>query len=329
MKMAPYKALSEQVLAGGSVSRAEALKILESPADELLAVLDAAFAVRRHYFGRGVALHVIRNAQSGLCSEDCAFCSQSAAAKAPVERYPLQAVEDVVQGAHEARRLNAMRYCVVISGREPDPGDLRQICDAVRQIKREAPIQICTSLGLITREQARQLKEAGVDRYNHNLETSERFFPSICTTHTYAERVAAARAVKAAGMELCSGGLLGMGETLQDRVDLALALREVGADSIPVNFLDPRLGTKLEHRDRIKATDGLRALAMFRLVNPEREIRVAGGREACLGALQALALFVANSMFTNGYLTTPGQGIAADRAMIEAAGFHVTEVTQA
>ena len=168
-----------------------------------------------------------------------------------------------------------------------------------------------------------------MDRFNHNLETSERFYPTICTTHHYRDRVETVRVVKAAGLELCSGGLMGMGEMPKDRVELAFALREAGADSIPVNFLDPRPGTILEGRPRLSAAEGLRILAMFRLVNPERELRIAGGREVCLGALQVLALYPANSIFTNGYLTTSGQGYAADIAMIEAAGFHVTDMTHA
>ena len=174
-----------------------------------------------------------------------------------------------------------------------------------------------------------ELKAAGVDRYNHNLESSERFFPAICTTHSYAERKATAARVKAAGMELCSGGLMGMGETLEDRVDLALAMRDVKADSIPLNFLDPRPGTGLSNRPRIPAGDVLRTLAMFRFVHPDREIRIAGGREACLGPLQVLALYPANSMFTSGYLTTPGQGYQADRRMLEMAGFDIVEITDA
>lgn len=324
-----WKTLAEKVLSGGSVSRQEALAILESPDHELLALLDAAFAVRRHTFGRGVALHVIQNAQSGICSEDCAFCSQAAGAQGPLERYPLQSVQTIVQGAQAAQRLGALRYCVVISGRAPSEQTVAQICAAVRQIKREVPLQVCTSLGLLDKDQVRQLQAAGVNRYNHNLETSERYFNSICTTHTYAQRLATAKMVKAAGMELCSGGLLGMGETFQDRVDLAFALRAAEADSIPVNFLDPRPGTPLAGCRRLSPADCLRSLILFRLVNPAREIRMAGGREACLGPLQVLGLFAANSMFTNGYLTTPGQGVAADRAMLEAAGFQVTSITPA
>ncbi len=323
------KPLTQRILTGQSILREEALQILESSEDALLALLDAAFEVRRRYFGRGVRLHVLRNAQSGQCSEDCQFCSQSASSRVPIESYPLQSAEEIIHGARAAHQLGAVRYCIVISGRHPRPDCLDKICAVVRLIKQEIPIQICTSLGLLNQQEANQLRAAGVDRYNHNLETSERFFSSICTTHSYADRLATVRAVKAAGLALCSGGLLGMGETLQDRVDLAFALRDVAADSIPVNFLDPRPGTGLDHCGRLSPSDCLRALVMFRLVNPDREVRLAGGREACLGALQALALFPANSMFTNGYLTTPGQGYSADMAMLKAAGFHIAEITQA
>jgi biotin synthase len=207
-------------------------------------------------------------------------------------------VEKIIDGARKASDLNALRYCVVISGREPAEDDLDTICSAARQIKKEVPIEICTSLGLLNIEQARRLKAAGVDRFNHNLESSERFYPSICTTHSYAERMRTAEIVKAAGMELCSGGLIGMGESLEDRVEMAFALRDVKADSIPLNFLDPRPGTVLENIIRLSPSDCLHALAMFRFVHPDKEIRVAGGREACLGAMQVLSLYAANSIFT-------------------------------
>lgn len=326
--MSVWNELSNCVLAGGAIVRAEALAVLAAPDDELLEVLAAAFAVRRRYFGRDVTLHVIRNAQSGICTEDCAYCSQSAAATSDIPRYPLQTVEDIVEGAREAARLGAIRYCIVISARGPAETEIERVCAAVRRIKREQPIQICVSLGLLTPEKAARLKAAGVDRYNHNLETAERFYGHICSTHAYADRVATARQAKQAGLELCSGGLIGMGESPEDRVDLAFALRDLGADSIPVNFLDPRPGTRLEGLTRIRPVEALKVLAMFRLVNPDREIRIAGGREAVLGAMQVLALYPANSMFTRGYLTTGGQGCEADRAMVEAAGFEVTALIE-
>jgi biotin synthase len=324
-----WVALSRRVLAGEGIRHDEALAILNSDENELLNLLHAAFLVRQHYFSRKVSLHVIRNAKSGGCSEDCSYCSQSSASTGVVPCYPLQSEEELLQGAKEAQAMGAIRYCIVTSGRSPSRDDLDRIAEAVRRIKREYPLSICVSLGILTDAQAAELKAAGVDRYNHNLESSERFFPSICTTHTYVERKATAARVKAAGMELCSGGLMGMGETLEDRVDLALAMREVQANSIPLNFLDPRPGTGLKDRPRIPAGDVLRTLAMFRFVHPDREIRIAGGREACLGPLQVLALYPANSMFTSGYLTTPGQGYQADRRMLDMAGFEVVEITDA
>ena len=326
--MPDWNILSRRILDGAETSREEALAILTASEGELLDVLAAAFALRRRHFGLGVTLHVIRNAQSGICTEDCAYCSQSAVATSDIPRYPLQTVDSLVAGAREARNLGAIRYCMVISARGPADAEIDKVCEAVRRIKSESPIQVCTSLGLLTATQAARLKAAGVNRYNHNLETAERMYAQICSTHTYADRVATARTAKQAGLELCSGGLMGLGESLADRVDLAFALRELGVDSIPVNFLDPRPGTRLEGLTRIRPTEALKALAMFRFVNPDREIRIAGGREAVLGAMQVLALYPANSMFTRGYLTTAGQGCEADRAMVEAAGFEVTALIE-
>lgn len=320
---------ARRTLQGTIISRAEALELLMSSDDDLLDVIHAAFLIRRHYFGRSITIHVIKNAKSGLCSEDCAFCSQSGGANTDSPRYALQKVGELVTGAQDAHRLKAMRYCIVTSGKEPEPEELDMICEATRQIKKEVPIQICVSLGLLTVGQSLKLKKAGVDRFNHNLESSERFYPTICTTHSYADRKRTAEIVKASGMELCSGGLIGMGESLEDRVEMAFALREVEADSIPLNFLDPRPGTTLENLKRLSPADCLRALAMFRFVHPDKEIRVAGGREACLGSMQVLSLYAANSIFTKGYLTTPGQGYEEDMDMIAKAGFQVTDWTAA
>ena len=324
-----WKETAQEILQSNVMTREKALAVLKSSDDDLLAVLAAAFMLRRYYFGRGVAVHVIRNAKSGLCSEDCAFCSQAGVSTSEIQHYAMQTVQQLLDGARDAHNLKALRYCVVTSGRGPSEKELDIICEAVRQIKRDVPIQICTSLGLLSIEQAKQLKEAGVDRFNHNLETSERYYSSICSTHSYGQRVETTRTVKAAGLELCSGGLIGMGENLEDRVDMALALRDAQADSIPLNFLDPRPGTNLESLHRLTPHDCLRTLAMFRFVNPNKEIRVAGGRETCLGAMQVLALYPANSLFTTGYLTTPGQGYEADMEMIEKSGFHVTDWTAA
>ncbi|MEI7437224.1 MAG: biotin synthase BioB [bacterium] len=315
-----FNLLADRVLSGGSITRREAMMVLNSGDDELLAVLQAAFRVRVRYFGRRVRLHVIENAKCGMCTENCRYCGQSSNATGALA-YPLKSVGAILQGARKASRAGAYRYCIVTSGRAPSDAELARLCEALRRIKAELPIHTCASLGLLNATQARALAHSGLDRYNHNLETSDRFFSEICTTHTYADRLATTRVVKAAGLELCSGCLLGMGETVEDRIKIAFALKAAGSDAVPVNFLDPRPGTALAAQSRLKPSECLRILAMLRLVLPDREVRVAGGREACLGAMQSLALFAADSMFTRGYLTTGGQGLAKDRAMINDAGF--------
>lgn len=315
--------LASRILDGGILEFEEALMVLESGDDDLLKVLDAAFRIRSCYFGRKVSLHVIRNAKSGICSENCSFCSQSTLSESDIPRYPLLSVEEIYNGAKKAHEMMAKRYCIVTSGRGPSDKDINHICNAVRRIKAEVPIQICTSLGLLAEGQARQLKDAGVDRYNHNLESSERFYSSFCTSHSYRDRFQTAWFAKSAGLELCSGGIIGMGESFEDRVSMAFELKDIDADSIPVNFLNPRPGTPMEGHTKLTSGDCLRALAMFRFVNPTKEIRVAGGRESCFGAMQALALYAADSIFTTGYLTTAGQGYDADISMINQAGFTV------
>ncbi len=312
---------SEELLSGREANRDEALAVLTSSEDELLAVMQAAFVIRRRYFGRAVNLHILCNAKSGLCSEDCAFCSQSALASANIETYPMLGVDELVAAARDAVRRGAVKYCMVTSGRGPSEPDLEVFCEACRRIKREMRIHLCVSPGLLDAAQAQRLRAAGADRINHNLETSERFYSRICGTHRYGDRVQTILAAQSAGLEICCGGLMGMGESLEDRVDLAFALRALRVNSIPVNFLDPRKGTPLEGRPRLTPGECLRALAMFRFVNPATDIRAAGGREACIGALQPLCLYAANSIFTQGYLTTPGQGYDADLAMLRDAGF--------
>jgi biotin synthase len=327
--MTNWNRLVEQSLAGDPPSREDALAVLESAENELLLVLQAAFQVRRHYHGRDVRIHVLTNAKSGLCPEDCAFCSQSVRFETGVDRYQLKPVAALVAGAREAAALGAVKYCMVTSTRGPSERDLDTICEAVRQIKTELNISVCTSLGLLKEGQAERLAAAGVTRFNHNLESSRGHFPKICSTHSYDDRITTIRAAKAAGLEACCGGIMGMGETLLDRVQLAFELRELEVESIPVNFLDPRPGTPLGNQPRLSPQDCLRALAMFRLVNPSRDIRVAGGREANLRHLQPLALYPANSLFCNGYLTTPGQGPEADLRMIADLGFQVAELVAA
>ena len=320
-----WTALSERVLDGGTIGEDEALAILQSPDTELLEVLQGAYRIRRKHFGNKVSLHLLRNVKSGKCPEDCAFCSQSTSAINDVERYDFQTVGSIVEGAQAAVDRQAKRYCVVSSTRAPSPNELETICEAASQIKQKHPaLEICSSLGLLTEEKAVRLKESGVDRFNHNLETSENYFPEVVTTHNFGERVNTARIVKKVGLDLCCGGLFGMGESLQDRVDLAVALGALDVDSVPLNFLDPRPGTPFAGKPNpLTPNDCLRSLAMFRYMIPSVEIRIAGGRETTLRDLQPLALYPANSMFTAGYLTTGGQSYDKDKAMIEDAGFEI------
>lgn len=319
-----WHVFAEQVLAGEPLSRDQALMVLRADDLDLLDLLAAAYRVRYRWFGNTVQLYFLMNAKSGLCPEDCGYCSQSKVSTAPIQRYNLLGRDSLLDGARLAAERNAKTYCLVISGRSPTERELAVITAVVPEIKERYGLEVCACLGLLSPEQARRLKAAGVDKVNHNLNTSERFYGEICGTHTFRDRLNTLRAVREAGMELCSGGIVGMGEEDTDVVDMALALRELGAESIPVNFLNPIEGTPLAGTWRLNPRYCLKVLCMFRLVNPRSELRIAGGRELHLGSLQALGLYPANSMFVGDYLTTKGQPPEADYRMIEELGFVVT-----
>jgi len=321
--MADYMMLAEKALRDEPLTRAESRSVLDAPDDELLALLHAAFQVRSRYFGRTVRLQMLQNAKSGACQEDCHYCSQSAVSTAPIERYNLLPQKQMLEGARRAAASKAQRYCIVISGRSPLDREIEEIAGAVRAIKQEIPIQICCSLGLMSEEQAKRLKAAGVDRVNHNLNTSEAYHASICTTHTFQDRLATITNARAAGLEICSGGIVGMGEKDDDVIDLAMALREVKPDSIPLNTLHPVTGTPLENCDELTPQRCLKVLCLFRFLHPRTEIRIAGGREYNLRSLQPLALYPADSVFVNGYLTTPGAPAPEVWGMIEDLGFRI------
>jgi biotin synthase len=229
-------------------------------------------------------------------------------------------VETLVEGARKAKAAGAWKYCMVTATRGPSNRDLDVICEATRRIKAEVGVKVCTSLGILTAEKAQRLAEAGVDRFNHNLETSERLYSKVVSTHGYQDRLQTTKFAKEAGMEVCSGGIIGMGEEVEDVIDLCFSLRKVGATSVPVNFLDPRPGTPFEKYPRVEPLFALRVLSLFRFVHPEVDVRAAGGREVTFRALQPLVLLAANSIFTNGYLTTGGQGQDEDLQMIRDMG---------
>lgn len=318
-----WSVLAERVLAGYRLTEQDGLSILGAPDDELLELLAAAFRIRRRYFGKRVQLYMLINAKSGLCPEDCAYCSQSKVSNAAIERYRLLSADELLDGARRAAAQNAKTYCIVISGRGPSETELQAITAVVPRIKAECQVSVCACLGLLNLDQARRLKACGVDRVNHNLNTSEVNYRSICSTHTYQDRLATLDAVRQSGLGVCSGGIIGMGEEPIDVVRMALALREQDACSIPVNFLNPIDGTPLEGTWRLNPRYCLKVLAMFRFVHPDREIRIAGGRELHLGWLQPLGLYPANSLFIGDYLTTNGQAADEDSRMIEEMGFEI------
>ena len=324
-----WHALADQVLAGHAVTVDEALSILQASDDELLDCVAAAYRLRRRWFGKTVQLYFLMNAKSGLCPEDCGYCSQSKVSEAEIPRYNLLSRDKLLAGAEMAAANGAKTYCIVISARGPNEREMAAVTTIVPEIKRKYNLQICACLGLLTPEQAQQLKDCGVDKVNHNLNTSEEFYADICSTHTYADRVATLQAVREAGMELCSGGIVGMGERDADVVQMALHLRELKVESIPVNFLNPIGGTPLAGRGELNPRYCLKVLAMFRFVNPDREIRIAGGREMHLGSLQPLGLYIANSIFVGDYLTTKGQAPEADYRMIKDMGFEITKGEEA
>jgi biotin synthase len=321
-----HRAIAEGALAGRAPTREQALAVLRAPDVELGDVLWAAFAVRERHFGRRVKLCMLNNARSGLCPEDCGYCSQSAVATSDIPRYRLKSVPELVAGARQARHAGARRYCMVTSARGPSARDVALVAAAARAIRAELPeLELCVSLGLMGDAEAGALRQAGVDYVNHNLNTSRRHYPAICSTHTFDDRVATVESAKRAGLRACSGVIVGMGEDDDDLVDVAAALAALEVESLPVNFLLPIAGTPLAAQTPPDAGRALRALCLFRLTNPRAEIRAAGGRESSLGEVPGLALFAANSIFVDGYLTTPGQSHADARAMVTALGFEVEE----
>jgi len=316
--------LAERVLSGHETTPEEALAILRAPGDELLDILAAAYKLRRRWFGNTVQLYFLMNAKSGLCPEDCHYCSQSRISTAEISRYNLLSREKLLDGARLAAERGSKTYCIVISARGPSEREIQAVEKIVPEIKARHDLEVCACLGLLTPDQAQRLAACGVNKVNHNLNTGAEFYDKICSTHSYADRVETLKAVRAAGLELCSGGIIGMGERDEDVVQMALALRELEVESIPLNFLIDIDGTPLARSQGLTPRYCLKALAMFRFVNPTSELRIAGGRELHLGSLQPLGLYAANSIFVGDYLTTKGQPPEADYRMIEEMGFVVT-----
>jgi biotin synthase len=268
-------------------------------------------------------VHILNNVQSGHCREDCGYCAQSKNSTAPIRKYPMKSDEEIFAEAEAAAKAGASRYCMALSGRGPSLAQTEKLAGLIREMKERYPIELCLSMGFVDEERARLLADAGLDRLNHNLNTSESHYREICSTHGYGDRLRTLATAKKCGLESCSGLIVGMGEKSQDIVEVAIQLRELEVASIPVNFLIPIEGNPVQGDGSLTPERCLRVLALMRLVNPAAEVRISAGREGHLRTLGALALWPANSLFVEGYLTTGGAGEQETYRMIEDAGFDV------
>jgi biotin synthase len=308
-----------------SLTRDEVRAIAALPLDDLPDLIALAHKVRLAYCGADVELESLINAKSGACPEDCAFCSQSVKFDTGVDVYAYLDVDEVVEAAKATRAAGATQFCIVVAVRGPSERLLNKVIETVDAVHRETGLEVACSLGLLDQAQAEKLSAAGVKRYNHNLEAPREVFPSICTTHTYDDRVATAKLAIDAGMELCCGGILGMGESLDQRIDFAFELAELEPCEVPINFLMPS-GTPLGETPKITPREALQSIALFRLVMPSAWLRLAGGREYVLGELQGMGLLAgANALIVGNYLTTGGRAPEEDHALLEALGMPVAD----
>ncbi len=294
------------------------------PSEDVPDLLSLADEVRAQYCGNAIAVEVLYNAKKGGCSEDCHFCSQSARFASDVEAEPLSNVEGFLNAARDAYARGAGEFCIVVAVRGPSPRLLGRVCEAVRAIKSQLPLTVAVSLGILREHQVAALVAAGVDKVNHNLETSRRYFPSVCTTHTFDERMETLQLVRDAGLDICCGGIIGMGETIDDRIDFLCTLQTLDPEEVPINFLNPRPGTPFQDRSLVEPVEALRFVAMARLALPKALVRFAGGREITLQGLQDLGMRSgASGIVLGNYLTTSGRSDQDDFAMLDRLGFEV------
>lgn len=312
--------LAKEIMEGRLIGREEALWLWEQPLEELCEQADR---IRKHFCAGRFDLCTIINGKSGRCSENCRFCAQSAHNHTGAAEYPLLSAEEIVAQAKREDAQGVLRYSIVTSGKRLTDREVDEMCEAVRQIRRECRLSVCISFGLLGEEQYRKLKEAGVTRVHNNLETSRNHFPEICTTHTFDDKVAAIRAAQAAGLTVCSGGIMGMGETKEDRIDMALTLRELGIGSVPVNLLNPIPGTPLERQEPLTADDMRRIVAVYRFLLPDAFIRLAGGRGLLADKGKGCFQSGANAAITGDMLTTAGITVETDKELLKELGYEV------
>ncbi len=314
------KELKEKVLGGEQITKEEAMRLYEEPLEE---VCTAADEIRRYFCEDRFDLCTIINGKSGKCPEDCKYCAQSAYYQTSTEDYPLLETEEIVRQAKYNADRGVLRYSIVTSGRALKDEEIDQMCGAIRAIREQTDIEVCVSFGLLSEEQFRRVKEAGASRVHNNLETSRRNFPNICTTHTFDDKVEAVKAAKSAGLTVCSGGIMGLGETVEDRIDMALTLRELGIRSVPVNMLNPIPGTPYEGNPRLTVDDMRRITAVYRFILPDAAIRLAGGRGLMEDKGEGCFRSGANAAISGDMLTTAGYSVETDMDMLDRIGYRV------
>ena len=304
------------------LSREDALAILNTPDESLEELVSFAETFRRKYKGNHVSIHILTNARSGNCSQDCAYCAQSCRSKADIDKYKWVADEKLYEDNDFVNEHHLSRHCIGLSGMKFTDAEIEVLAEKIRKMKADGT-HLCCSIGFLTEHQAKVLKDAGLDPINHNLNSSRNYYPNICSTHTFDQRVANIRMLQGLGYEICSGGIIGMGESREDVVDMLMELREIQPEALPINFLLPIPGTPLEHADMsvLSTAYCMKVLCLARLLVPKADIRCAAGREVYFKGEENMLLRVVDSIFASGYLTADGQGIKDTIRTITDAGF--------
>lgn len=297
------------------MERHEINALLKLPLEELIVQANKA---RQEHAGAKIELCSIMNAKSGLCVQDCKFCAQSARHNTGIPTYPLKTKEEMLEAAQRAKEIGAHRFDIVTSGNRLSKEEVKLVVQAISEIRGKVGIAMCASLGMLDEDDLRLLKNSGLSRYHHNIETSPNFFPKISTTHTFSDRIKTIKAAKDAGLEVCCGGIIGLGETMDDRIEMALCLKELDVDSVPINILVAIKGTPLEGREPLSCFEAIRTIAIFRIILKNKIIKIAAGRESILKDFQAMAFMAgANGMLIGGYLTIKGREVKEDRKLVE------------
>ncbi|MGN0689406.1 MAG: biotin synthase BioB [Oscillospiraceae bacterium] len=316
--MVDLKKLKNEIIGGKNISRAEATELINAPLEELCICADE---IRKHFCKDGFDICTIINGKCGRCSEDCKFCAQSARYKTMIEEYPLLDTDEIVRQAKYNAERGVLRYSIVTSGKMLSDSDIDKVCESIKAIKSEVGIEVCVSFGLLGVEQFRKIKAAGASRVHCNLEASRNFFPSVCSTHTYDMKIETLKSARLAGLSICSGGIMGLGETMEDRIDMAFDLRELAVKSVPINFLNPIKGTSFENNAPLSDDEKRRIVAIYRFILPDASIRLAGGRGLIADKGEGCFRSGANAAISGDMLTTSGITIETDMNMLKKLGF--------